>query len=142
MIICSINQERRNLHSQMHTQHIVSALAEDIWGAETVGNQLSTDNSRVDLLFEDKTLFDSEELVSQVNATLNKKIPVNIHEWDRDQITSHEQMRHTKIMDRIPKSISNLRVVEVEGGLYHVLTHVDNTEYTQHTISCKKNKGW
>ena len=115
-VICSIDQERRNLHAQMHTaQHIVSALAEDIWGAETVGNQLSTDNSRVDLLFEDKTLFDSEELVSQVNATLNKKIPVNIHEWDRDQITSHEQMRHTKFMDRIPKSISNLRVVEVEG---------------------------
>ena len=89
-VICSINQERRNLHAQMHTaQHIVSALAEDIWGAETVGNQLSTDNSRVDLLFEDKSVFDPEELVSQVNATLNKQIPVNIHEWDREQITSH-----------------------------------------------------
>ena len=69
-VICSIDQERRNLHAQMHTaQHIVSALAEDIWGAETVGNQLSTGNSRVDLLFEDKTVFDSEELVSQVNDT-------------------------------------------------------------------------
>ena len=115
-VICSINQERRNLHSQMHTaQHIVSALAEDIWGAETVGNQLSTDNSRVDLLFEDKSVFEPEELVAQVNAILNKQIPVNVHEWDREQITSHEQMRHTKFMDRIPKSITNLRVVEVEG---------------------------
>ena len=115
-VICSIDQERRNLHAQMHTaQHIVSALAEDIWGAETVGNQLSTDNSRVDLLFEDKSIFDPEELVSQVNATLSKQIPVNIHEWNREQITSHEHMRHTKFMDRIPNSISNLRVVEVEG---------------------------
>ena len=34
-VICSINQERRNLHAQMHTaQHIVSALAEDIWGTK------------------------------------------------------------------------------------------------------------
>ena len=61
-VICSIHQERRNLHTQMHTaQHIVTALAEDIWGAETVGNQLSTDYSRVDILFEDKTVFDTEE---------------------------------------------------------------------------------
>ena len=144
-VICSIDQERRNLHAQMHTaQHIVSALAEDIWGAETVGNQLSTDNSRVDLLFEDKTLFDSEELVSQVNATLNKKIPVNIHEWDRDQITSHEQMRHTKFMDRIPKSISNLRVVEVEGvDLCPCAgTHVGNTSNIPNIqFLAKKNKG-
>ena len=144
-VICSINQERRNLHSQMHTaQHIVSALAEDIWGAETVGNQLSTDNSRVDLLFEDKSVFDPEELVSRVNATLNKQIPVNVHEWDREEITSHEQMRHTKFMDRIPKSISNLRVVEVEGvDLCPCAgTHVDNTSNIPNIqFLAKKNKG-
>ena len=144
-VICSIKQERRNLHSQMHTaQHIVSALAEDIWGAETVGNQLSTDNSRVDLLFEDKSVFDPEELVSRVNATLNKQIPVNIHQWDREQITSHEQMRHTKFMDRIPKSISNLRVVEVEGvDLCPCAgTHVDNTSNIPNIqFLAKKNKG-
>ena len=39
-ILCQIDTERRNAHTMMHTsQHIVSALAEDIWGAETVGNQ-------------------------------------------------------------------------------------------------------
>ena len=144
-VICSIHQERRNLHTQMHTaQHIVSALAEDIWGAETVGNQLSTDYSRVDLLFEDKTVFDTEELISEVNATLNKQIPVHVHEWDREEISSHEQMRHTKFMDRIPKSITNLRVVEVEdidlcpcAG-----THVDNTsKIPKIQFLAKKNKG-
>ena len=109
-----------------------------------MGNQLSTDNSRVDLLFEDKTVFDSEELVSQVNDTLNKEIPVNVHEWDRDQITSHEQMRHTKFMDRIPKSISNLRVVEVEGvDLCPCAgTQVDNTSNIPNIqFLAKKNKG-
>ena len=144
-VICSIHQERRNLHTQMHTaQHIVSAIAEDIWGAETVGNQLSTDYSRVDLLFEDKTLFDTEELVSEVNATLNKQIPVRVHEWDREEISSHEQMRHTKFMDRIPKSITNLRVVEVEGiDLCPCAgTHVDNTsKIPKIQFLAKKNKG-
>ena len=49
-VTCQIDVDRRNGHSLMHTaQHIVSALAEDLWGAETVGNQLSVDNSRVDL---------------------------------------------------------------------------------------------
>ena len=97
----------------------------------------------MDLLFEDKSVFDPEELVSQVNATLNKQIPVNIHEWDRDQITSHEQMRHTKFMDRIPKSISNLRVVEVEGvDLCPCAgTHVDNTSNIPNIqFLAKKNK--
>ena len=144
-VICLIHQERRNLHTQMHTaQHIVSALAEDIWGAETVGNQLSTDYSRVDLLFEDKTLFDTEELVSEVNATLNKQIPVRVHEWDREEILSHEQMRHTKFMHRIPKSITNLRVVEVEGiDLCPCAgTHVDNTsKIPKIQFLAKKNKG-
>ena len=144
-VICLIHQERRNLHTQMHTaQHIVSALAEDIWGAETVGNQLSTDYSRVDLLFEDKTVFDTEELVSEVNAILNKQIPVHVHEWDREKISSHEQMRHTKFMHRIPKSITNLRVVEVEGiDLCPCAgTHVDNTsKIPKIQFLAKKNKG-
>jgi len=144
-VICSIDQNRRNQHAQMHTaQHIVSALAEDIWGAETVGNQLSINNSRVDLLFEDKSLFDSEELVSQVNDILNKQIRVNIHEWNREEIMGHEQMRHTKFMDRIPKTISNLRVVEVEGvDLCPCAgTHVDNTSNIPDIqFLTKKNKG-
>lgn len=145
LITCHIDVERRNRHTSMHTaQHIVSAIAEDIWGAETVGNQLTFDKSRVDLLFEDKSQFEPDELVSTVNGILSKNIPVNIHQWSREQIMGHEQMRHTKFMDRIPSSVKELRVVEVEdidlcpcAG-----THVDNTakipfiEYVG-----KKNKG-
>ena len=71
-ITCSIDVERRNGHAMMHTaQHIVSALAEDMWGAETVGNQLTVEASRVDLLFEDKTLFEPDELVSATNSIIS-----------------------------------------------------------------------
>ena len=60
-VICQIDVGRRNGHALMHTaQHIVSAIAEDLWGAETVGNQLTVENSRVDLLFEDKEVFNPD----------------------------------------------------------------------------------
>ena len=144
-ITCSIDVERRNGHAMMHTaQHIVSALAEDMWGAETVGNQLTVETSRVDLLFEDKTLFDADELVSATNEIVTSGLTVDVHEWDRPRILEHEQMRHTKFMHRIPSSITHLRVVEIEdldlcpcAG-----THVSNTSMIPRIrFLGKKNKG-
>ena len=56
----------------MHTaQHMFSALAEDLWGAETVGNQLGATQSRVDLHFENKEVFDPDVLVSEVNTAIH-----------------------------------------------------------------------
>ena len=129
----------------MHTaQHIFSALAEDIWGAETVGNQIGVENSRVDLLFEDKADFDPDTIIEAVNSVLNSKTPVNIHEWEREKIMSHEKMRHTKFMHRIPASITHLRVVEIEGiDLCPCAgTHVSNTSMIPKVkYLAKKNKG-
>ena len=129
----------------MHTaQHIVSAIAEDLWGAETVGNQLSVDNSRVDLLFEDKGVFDPDNLVEATNSVISSNVPVNIHQWERARILNHEQMRHTKFMHRIPSSITQLRVVEIEGiDLCPCAgTHVSNTSMIPKIkFLRKKNKG-
>ena len=59
-VTCEIDIERRNGNTLMHTsQHVVSAIAEDLWGAETVGNQIGPNQSRVDLYFENKEVFDS-----------------------------------------------------------------------------------
>jgi len=142
-ILCQIDSERRNAHTMMHTsQHIVSALAEDIWGAETVGNQLGAIQSRIDLLFDDKSKFDPIELVNAVNTVLSSSTTVNIHNWDRNMILEHEQMRHTKFLHKIPGDI--LRVVEIEGvDLCPCAgTHVSNTSIipTLRYIG-KKNKG-
>jgi misacylated tRNA(Ala) deacylase len=142
---CEIDVIRRNGHTMMHTaQHIFSALAEDLWGCETVGNQIGADQSRVDLLFEDKELFNPEQLIENVNSVLSSNIPVNIHEWERDKILGHEKMRHTKFMHRIPSSITHLRVVEVEGiDLCPCAgTHVSNTSQIPRVrFLGKKNKG-
>tara|TARA_B100000945_G_scaffold299680_1_gene280585 strand:+ start:215 stop:937 length:723 start_codon:yes stop_codon:yes gene_type:complete len=144
-VLCTIDQDRRNGHTLMHTaQHIFSALAEDIWGAETVGNQIGVENSRVDLLFEDKADFDPDTIIEAVNSVLNSKTPVNIHEWEREKIMSHEKMRHTKFMHRIPASITHLRVVEIEGiDLCPCAgTHVSNTSMIPKVkYLAKKNKG-
>ena len=144
-VACQIDNVRRNGHTMMHTaQHIVSALAEDLWGAETVGNQLTVESSRVDLLFEDKTVFNPDILVDATNDVISSNVDVNIHEWERTRILNHEQMRHTKFMHRIPSSISELRVVEIEGvDLCPCAgTHVSNTSMIpQIKFHSKKNKG-
>tara|TARA_B100000287_G_scaffold41314_1_gene37521 strand:+ start:3545 stop:4249 length:705 start_codon:yes stop_codon:yes gene_type:complete len=144
-ITCEIDSIRRNGNTLMHTsQHIFSALAEDIWGAETVGNQIGPEQSRVDLLFENKEVFDPDVLVDQVNSVLQSNIEVNVHEWDRKRIMEHEQMRHTKFMHRIPESITHLRVVEVEGvDLCPCAgTHASNTsQIPKVRFIGKKNKG-
>ena len=144
-VTCQIDVDRRNGHALMHTaQHIVSAIAEDQWGAETVGNQLTVENSRVDLLFENKEVFNPDELVDATNAVISSNLAVNIHEWERSRILEHEQMRHTKFMHRIPSMITQLRVVEIEGvDLCPCAgTHVSNTSLIpQIKFHGKKNKG-
>lgn len=144
-VSCEIDVTRRNGHTKMHTaQHIFSALAEDLWGCETVGNQIGAVQSRVDLLFEDKGDFNPDELIDNVNSVLASKISVNVHEWERAKILGHEKMRNTKFMHRIPDSITHLRVVEVEGiDLCPCAgTHVSNTSQIPRVKYLgKKNKG-
>ncbi len=142
---CVIDQDRRNKNTTMHTvQHIVSAMANDLFGAETVGNQISEDYTRIDFLFEDRDKFNSNDLEEAVNDVINSHKEVLIHNWDREAILSHEQMRHTKFMDRIPSSIKELRVVEIlDIDLCPCAgTHVDNTsKLNEMHITHIKSKG-
>ncbi len=144
-VLCTINQERRNKNTTMHTvQHIVSAIANDMFSAETVGNQISEEYTRIDLLFPDRDKFKSEDLEQAVNDIIKSNKNVKIHNWERERIIEHEQMRHTKFMDRIPTSVKKLRVVEIVdvdlcpcGG-----THVDNTsKLSEMNITNVKSKG-
>tara|TARA_B100000902_G_scaffold33115_1_gene39637 strand:- start:77 stop:790 length:714 start_codon:yes stop_codon:yes gene_type:complete len=144
-IMCEIDHIWRNRNSKMHTaQHVFSALANELYHAETVGNQISESYTRIDLWFPDRDKFDAKEIVEEVNQVLRAGSDVLIHEWSREKILSHKNMRHTKFMDRIPQSITNLRVVEIEGidlcpcgG-----THVGNTKEVENiSIENVKSKG-
>ena len=142
---CRINQDVRNRHAKMHTaQHIVSAMAGDMWGAETVGNQISTHYTRIDLLFENREVYDSQILEDSVNDIIGSNTEVLVHDWAREKIVGHEQMRHTKFMSRIPTSIPTLRVVEIQGiDLCPCAgTHVENTDDVEPiVITNVKSKG-
>ena len=144
-VLCTINQVRRNKNTTMHTvQHIVSAIANDMFSAETVGNQISEDYTRIDLLFPDRDKFNSEDLQQAVNDVIKSNKNVRIHNWERERILGHEQMRHTKFMDRIPDAVKELRVVEIVGVDLCPCggTHVDNTsKLDEMSITNVKSKG-
>ena len=128
-IICEIDKEVRNKNTKMHTtQQIASALAYDLFNAETVGNQISQQYTRIDLKFPDRDKFNITDLETSFNDIIKSNANVNIYNWDRKKILSHEKMRHTNFLHRIPETITELRVVEIEdidlcpcGG-----THVDS----------------
>lgn len=114
-VICEIDKEFRNKNTKMHTtQHIVSALASDLFDAETVGNQISMQHTRIDLKFPDREKFNIVDLETSFNDIIKTNAVVNIYNWDRKTILAHEKMRHTNFLDRIPESITELRVVEIE----------------------------
>ena len=70
-IRCSIDTIWRNQLSAMHTaQHLISALANEEWGADTVGNQIGNERTRIDLKFENRDSFDANHLEALVNDAI------------------------------------------------------------------------
>jgi misacylated tRNA(Ala) deacylase len=114
-VVCEIDIGVRNNNTKMHTtQHIISALADDLFNAETVGNQISSEHTRIDLKFPDREKFNVEDLETSFNDYIKSDAAVKIHNWDRKTILSNEKIRNTGFLHRIPKSIPKIRVVEIE----------------------------
>ena len=73
---CVIDVERRNALAAMHSAaHIVSATANERWGAITVGNQLGVSESRMDLKFENRDEFDVN-ILPQGAMIFPPKLPI------------------------------------------------------------------
>ena len=146
---CVIDVERRNALTSMHSAaHIVSATANERWGAITVGNQLGESESRMDLKFENRDDFDVNMLVEDANHWVNKDAEIMIHEWSRKQIMSDDRVRNRRfverIIDRIGGSDPILRMVEIEGiDLCPCAgTHISSTSSIGNiTIGRVQNKG-
>ena len=119
-LTCSIDRDHRNSLARTHTaQHVVSAMADELWGATTVGNQLGTTESRIDLKFEDKEAFNVENIETAVNQILGTSIPVTTHNWNLDEIMTDDRVRNrsfvSKILERLPDGIDTMRVVQIAG---------------------------
>ena len=141
---CLLDWDRRYGHMRMHTaQHIVSGVVFDSFGARTVGNQLYHDRARVDfhpIKFTDEQLADIEK---KANDIIARGLEVRIYRELRSDLERRVNQERCNL-DLIPKSVSDLRVIEVAG--FDVCpcagTHVRNTDELGkvHILDCE-NKG-
>ena len=124
-----LDWEKRYAHMKMHTaQHILSGIIFDDYSARTVGNQIHADYSRVDfhpVKFSEKDL---EDITAKFNEIISKNLPIKIYEEERTSLEKRVDTQRANL-DLLPKFISKLRIVEIEG--FDICpcagTHVKNT---------------
>lgn len=140
-----LDWSRRYAHMRMHSaQHLLSAIILDKYGAETAGNQIEANSSRIDF----NPLNPNEEmldyLTKRFNDLVDKKIPINIHFTTRDVVLKTLDERRIRLFSRVPESVKTIRVVEIEGvdKVPCAGTHVKNTGEIGHIkITKTENKG-
>jgi misacylated tRNA(Ala) deacylase len=138
---CLLDWDRRYGHMRMHTaQHIVSGVVFDKFGARTVGNQLYHDRARVDFHPIKFTQEQLKAIEDGANAVISEGVPVKIYTEDRSELEKRVNEERCNL-DLIPKSVSNLRVIEVAG--FDICpcagTHVRNTKELGrvHVLDCE-----
>ena len=127
-IKCSIDAIWRNQLSEMHTaQHLISALAHEEWGADTVGNQIGNIRTRIDLKFEDRGVFDPEHLKEMVDDAIKSDLEVKMDFRLSKELLDDPLVRVN--MSRMPPNIDIWRTISI--GDLDVCpcagTHVPNT---------------
>ena len=141
-----IDFDRRYAHMKMHTaQHLVSGIAYELFdGVRTVGNQIRTDQSRIDF----KPIQFSEEMLAELQQSVNDKIAEGLEVTDsqmtRSEINSIMPEERTN-MDLLPSFITDLRVISI-GDQQDLCpcagTHVRNiSEINGIKFIGKKSKG-
>lgn len=141
--VALIDKEFRNPLCKMHTaQHIVSAAADDLFTAKTVGNQIGTERTRIDLGLEDKSIFDRDFLQEEVNKIISQNLEVSMSFEPFDKLLESPLVRVN--LDLLPKGLKKLRVITVEGVDICPCagTHVSNTsQIGEIEITKIKSKG-
>ena len=123
-----IDWERRYSHMRMHTaQHVLSRAALDLYGAETEGNQIRADRSRIDF---DIQLTDQKvtELEQRTNEIIENDLAVKKSQMERER-AEDETPEGRGLFNLIPDSVDPLRMVRIEGFDLCPCggTHVDST---------------
>ncbi len=136
-----LDWDRRFGHMRMHTaQHIVSGVVFDRFSARTVGNQLYHDRARVDF---HPIKFTPEQLAiieKEANEIIGRNLDVRLYQEQRSDLEQRVNEERCNL-DLIPKSVSELRVIEVTG--FDICpcagTHVRNTNELGkvHILECE-----
>ena len=113
----NIDWPRRYSHMRMHTsQHLVSAVVNEVYGSDTVGNQIGQEKSRID--FKPLKINQSElnEIEDKVNDYISKDLEVTISEELRSNLENNPDIRSSMssgLWKMLPKSVTQLRVITI-----------------------------
>ena len=112
-----LNWNRRYTHMRMHTsQHLVSAIVSDLYGADTVGNQIGSDKSRIDFKPLKLNMNEIDDLIDLTNEYIAKDIHVDISEANRSDLEGNPEIRSSMssgLWKLLPKSVTRLRVISI-----------------------------
>ncbi len=139
-----IDWGRRYTFMRYHTAlHILAKLLYDEFGAVVTGNQIGMEKSRMDF---DAARFERSalpEIEAGANEVIAQGREVRIYTLPREEAFSRVDPKKTRL-DLIPRHISELRLVEIEGFDIDACggTHVGNTrEIGGIKITSLKSKG-
>jgi misacylated tRNA(Ala) deacylase len=126
MIKGIIDWERRYTHMKMHTAaHILSRILFIVAGANTSGNQLGVEKSRIDFTLDTLDRDKIQGWFDKVNLIISKNIPVKIEEISREEAKKTFTGPSLHLMANIPiLRVINIDEIDVQscGG-----THLKNT---------------
>ena len=112
-----LNWDRRYTHMRMHTsQHLVSAIVSDLYDADTVGNQIGFDKSRIDFKPLKLSMNEIDDLIDLANEYIAKDINVKISEANRTDLEGNPEIRSSMssgLWKLLPKSVTELRVISI-----------------------------
>ena len=143
-----IDWTRRYSHMRMHTsQHLVSAVVNELHGSDTVGNQIGAEKSRIDFKPLSVSSSQTNEIQDKVNDYINKDLKIRISEELRSNLENNSEIRSSMssgLWKMLPSSVKQLRVISIgdidvcpcAGTHVKSLKEIGEVEFTN-----KKNKG-
>ena len=112
-----LNWDRRYKHMRMHTsQHLISAIISELHGADTVGNQIGYDKSRIDFKPLKLSMNQIDDVIEQANECVAKDLGVQITEANRSDLEGNPNIRSSMssgLWKLLPKSVTQLRVISI-----------------------------
>ncbi|TNF91221.1 MAG: alanyl-tRNA editing protein [Gammaproteobacteria bacterium] len=134
-----IDWERRHRLMRMHTSmHLVCSLID----AQATGGAVGENESRLDFDLQDQVV-DKDQLTADLNALVQKAIPVNIGSITDEELDRNPELVRTMSV-RPPRGAGTVRTISIENTDYQPCggTHVRNTsEIGELVVTGLKNKG-
>ena len=102
---------------RMHTsQHLISAIVSELHGADTVGNQIGFDKSRIDFKPLKLSMNQIDDVIEQANEYVANDLDVRITEANRSELEGNPNIRSSMssgLWKLLPKSVTRLRVISI-----------------------------